>query len=297
MPKLMNTPRLLYVKIKTIRKFKTVAKAIQMVAMACLRNLRKKMVTRYTSLMLAKLFFRADRLSETSFYDTETQPIFYRNTLYVVYSTDKSNCAPVTSGIRKKVLPIFRKEQSNNNSFKIICLGKKLACILKQVHKKQLSKVFLDLSNESVAFYMAYAIASKIVHYDYDSCCIIFTRLLENNTQQIVKYEIDSINILCSKLFMTGRASNVILDLLATKSKFDSFSVHELYFFNLCLLLLDALEELEYCEITTRANTMENAVKNITNLLDMMTLRYNKLRQSLITTELLEIINAAEVMR
>ena len=47
------------------------------------------------------------------------------------------------------------------------------------------------------------------------------------------------------------------------------------------------------CEQSARMNAMENASKNAGEILDALTLQYNKARQAKITMELVEIISGA----
>jgi len=50
-------------------------------------------------------------------------------------------------------------------------------------------------------------------------------------------------------------------------------------------------------EHAARMTSMENATKNAGELIDSLTLTYNKARQSSITTELLEVVSGAEGMK
>ena len=141
---------------------------------------------------------------------------------------------------------------------------------------------------------MSYIIASKILDTDYDSCIIVFNRFISTTVQRPVQYEINSFSLFCLNVFSIKRNQDIILDTLRLKTKYDSFFLLELYHFNIVLLLLDALEELEYCELAARANAMDQAVKNIAEIIKGLRDLYNKARQAYITNEILEIISAAE---
>jgi F-type H+-transporting ATPase subunit gamma len=71
-------------------------------------------------------------------------------------------------------------------------------------------------------------------------------------------------------------------------------SLMKKYFeYNMYYSLIDSLA----AEHSARMQAMENATKNATERVDMLTLAYNKARQESITTELIEIISGVESMK
>jgi len=71
------------------------------------------------------------------------------------------------------------------------------------------------------------------------------------------------------------------------------------YFFELYMAsaVYNALLNSSASEQASRMNAMENASKNAGEILDKLTLQYNKGRQAKITQELMEIISGASVWR
>jgi len=63
------------------------------------------------------------------------------------------------------------------------------------------------------------------------------------------------------------------------------------------LKLFKILLESQLAEHITRMNAMEAATKNADELIDKLVLSYNRARQALITTELLEVVNGAEALK
>jgi F-type H+-transporting ATPase subunit gamma len=60
--------------------------------------------------------------------------------------------------------------------------------------------------------------------------------------------------------------------------------------------LLRALYESTASELGARMTAMDSATKNASDMIDSLTLQYNRARQAAITTELMEIIGGAEAL-
>ena len=58
-----------------------------------------------------------------------------------------------------------------------------------------------------------------------------------------------------------------------------------------------ALLESIASEFGARMTAMENATKNATEMIDRLTLQYNRARQAAITKELMEIVGGAEALK
>lgn len=74
------------------------------------------------------------------------------------------------------------------------------------------------------------------------------------------------------------------------------FSQHHFYDFYLASSVYHALLNNIASETSARMNAMENASKNAGEILDKLTLDYNKARQAKITTELCEVISGASAV-
>lgn len=79
-------------------------------------------------------------------------------------------------------------------------------------------------------------------------------------------------------------------------SDFIDLSSQDLYEYLLASQLWHSLMESATSEQSSRMNAMENASKNAKEMIDSLTLVYNRARQSRITTELIEIISGASAI-
>ena len=60
------------------------------------------------------------------------------------------------------------------------------------------------------------------------------------------------------------------------------------------LVLFEAITESAACEYAARRTAMENATDNANEMLDKLSLTFNRVRQAAITNELIEIVSGAE---
>jgi F-type H+-transporting ATPase subunit gamma len=67
----------------------------------------------------------------------------------------------------------------------------------------------------------------------------------------------------------------------------------DLYYYNACLVVLEAFNETKYSELGCRAFAMEKAHRNAIDLMQQRMLLYNKARQAGITNDLLEVVAGA----
>ncbi len=76
-------------------------------------------------------------------------------------------------------------------------------------------------------------------------------------------------------------------------SLFFPLSVLGIQQFTLANSIFSALTESQTAELATRMTSMDNATKNASEVLNKLTVKYNRTRQAAITTELTEIVSGA----
>jgi len=110
--------------------------------------------------------------------------------------------------------------------------------------------------------------------------------------QEIVFCKFPSFNSFFSSIVSDSRDSNLILDIFLDKNTEDKKYILDFYSFFMSLLLLDSFSESEYSQLGAKAKTMELAIQNVTETITILRIRYNKARQSIITNEIIEVLNA-----
>ena len=136
-----------------------------------------------------------------------------------------------------------------------------------------------NLSNESFTFYKSYLLFRYLILLDFNTFFILFNKYLSIYMQEINYYYISSFNY-----FFKWISSYTFLEI-------DKDNLKNIYIFSICVLLLDMLLLNNFSELGSRATAMKNTVKNAEDNIKELTFVFNRLRQSKITNEIIEILS------
>ena len=192
---------------------------------------------------------------------------------------------------RKKI----RKLNSQGKKTKIIFIGKKAFQALKRENSENIIKVFSDVTNKIIDFNLAKEISDLIVsNFDqgtFDSCNLIYTQFNSAINQEVKEksliplvtddYNSDNKNSSLQDYNFEPDEENILNHVVPQ---------------NLSVQLFTALLESVASEQGARMTAMDNATRNANDMIDNLTLFYNRSRQAVITKELIEIISGAEAI-
>lgn len=126
------------------------------------------------------------------------------------------------------------------------------------------------------------------VALDYDQLVIIYNEFVNSMSQKMKKLTLDSKPQFLKKFELLTK-----YDLSEPDAEFAKQYFYDFYLAsNLYYALLHSLAS----EQASRMNAMENATKNAGEILQRLTMKYNKARQARITMELIEIISGANAL-
>ncbi len=123
----------------------------------------------------------------------------------------------------------------------------------------------------------------------FDKCTIFFSKYYTVFEQVAASYEFLSYNEFIAQLLKRRKAS-LFVNVPVSCATVELVNV---YFYNICLIVPDALEEHKYSELGCRAFSMEMAHRNATEPINEKMMLYNKARQAEITNAILEVISGA----
>jgi F-type H+-transporting ATPase subunit gamma len=282
----MVDPKKLLKQLKSYERFKLLTKAIQMVALSQLSALKNKIASRQYALSTIIPFFDTDAYSE-------------KDTNYLVLSitVDKSCCGPHNGNILKASKSIIEELKEKNKNIKLSSIGRKAKFFFKKYYRAfQVLNIF-NLDKEPLSLFTSLILMEKLLAYSFDRFFIIFNRFYTAFTQKVSYYDICSfsffINNIIDRAKEGDKLSHIYSSILNSISIDSNFSplLDDFYLYCISLVCLDALEENEYSALGARATAMNNATKNVSELIDSLRLLYNKARQETITNELIEIVS------
>ena len=212
--------------------------------------------------------------------------------LLVVISADRGLCGGFNGSITRQTRNEVRRLQDEGKTVKLLMVGRKSADALRREYGKQFIDSFEGIQGTSVSFSDAASLGDTIrtgfEAGDYDVCTMIYNKFVNAITQeitltQLIPAEINAVGDSDANVnYEYEPEEDELLDILLPRI--------------LSTQLYSALLESSAAELAARMTAMDNATRNAGDLIDRLTLVYNRTRQAAITSELIEIISGAEAV-
>jgi len=211
--------------------------------------------------------------------------------LCVVITADRGLCGGFNSNICKLAKNHFKNILNEGKELKIITVGSKGHDQIKTEYGDYIiyKKSFKD--KKQIAFKEANEIGKKIIElYEQEQFdkCIIFYNNFKNVITQIPQAE----QIIPTYLKEDDKTKDKIF--LYEFEPDEDEILEDLLPKNVSIQILKAFLENAASEQGSRMTAMDNATRNAGDLVDKLTINYNRSRQASITKELIEIISGAE---
>jgi F-type H+-transporting ATPase subunit gamma len=216
--------------------------------------------------------------------------------LLVLFTSERGLCGGFNSQISKSLKEKIIELQKQNKEVKIICIGKKGYDIIKRQYSELIVDT-IDLSEiKSVQYGDAKEISDRIIkmYFDaeFDKCLIFYNKFKSvisqvPTEQQVVPAEI---------VEQTDNEDKVMDNNFIEFEPNEKEILEELLPLNFAVQIFKALLESSASEQGSRMSAMDNASRNASDMIDSLTLFYNRSRQAVITKELIEIISGAEAV-
>ena len=281
----------LKLRIGSIKKTQKITKAMKMVAASKLRRAREAAENaRLYSDNLAKIIAKqannkSDHIGRSVVYGVENP----KKILLLLNSSDRGLCGGLNTNLVKFTLAKKREYEQQGLEVKIWLIGKKANDQLKYICPELIIKNQLGFSAKSVAYKDAVDISSEIISLfnqeEIDSCKIIYPFF-----KSAIAQEPKELGLIPAEIAEDDVVDSLEYDYEPDKEQLLQDIVPK----NISIQLFQAFLEGYASEQGSRMTAMDNAVNNCADLIKRLNLQYNRTRQAKITTELVEIISAAE---
>jgi len=207
-------------------------------------------------------------------------------------TSDKGLCGGVNSAVTKKCRLTILDEEAKGNSTKYIGVGAKGVGGLKRIFGDRFTTTMEGITKVPWSFTTASIIAERIVEANPERA-----KLVGNTFKSMVAYDTYISQLVTKKEAQTmdraefSKAMDVYSFEPAIYEVWDD--LHEFYY---GAVIHSAHLNNAITEQSQRVAAMENASKNAGEMLEKLSLIYNRARQSKITTELCEIISGASAV-
>ncbi|CAG0921897.1 unnamed protein product [Notodromas monacha] len=258
------------------------------------KNIQK--ITQSMKMVSAAKFARAERdlkqvrpfgAGSKAFYENVApekdaeQPAEKRR-LLIAISSDRGLCGAIHSGVAK----VIKAEIAKDPSAMVACVGDKSRGILARAIGTNVLFACNEIGRLPPTFGDASKVAQAILAAGYN-----FTEgtIYYNYFRSVVSYQIATL-----PLFSLETITNS--DKYPVYDSLDQEVVQSYLEYSLASLLFYAMKEAACSEQSSRMSAMDNASKNAGEMIDKLTLTFNRTRQAVITRELIEIISGAAAL-
>jgi F-type H+-transporting ATPase subunit gamma len=212
-----------------------------------------------------------------------------KNVLLIVCSADRGLCGGFNGSIIKYTNKIS-DELSKKSNLSYIFVGKKAYQTLKRKYRDSILEFFTDIANPSIKFELSSSVRDLVLELflsnKIDECHLIYTEFKSAISQTVKSHKLLPIE-------NSGESKN-------TKTyEFEPSEenvLNEIIPRNIAIQIHSGLLENLASEQGSRMTAMDNATRNANDMIENLTLLYNRSRQALITSELIEIISGAEAV-
>ena len=281
-------------RIKSVKSTQKITKAMKMVAAAKLRKAQESAEKgRPYSQKMQNIILNLTK----SINDPQNAPKLLVGTgqdktyLCVVLSADRGLCGGFNSNICKLAKANFKKILNEDKELKIITVGIKGLDQIKREYGKYVIKKYSFKEKKQITFNEAEIIGDEIIQLfdekQFDKCILFY-----NNFKNVITQIPQAQQIIPTEQKVNNETDENLLS-YEFEPEEDEI-LEDLLPKNISTQVFKAFLENAASEQGSRMTAMDNATRNAGDLVDKLTINYNRSRQASITKELIEIISGAE---
>jgi F-type H+-transporting ATPase subunit gamma len=221
--------------------------------------------------------------------------------LLIVATSDRGLCGGFNSTIVREVRRIIRRLQADGREVRILCVGRKGRQQLVREYGDLIVETVVDLGRPRLAYPdadgVARWVAGRFEAGEFDICTIVYNTFKSAMTQivtarQLIPFAADDGGAAPAAEDTDTGAGKAIYEYEPDEAEILADLVPR----NLSIQIFRALLENAASEQGARMTAMDSATRNAGEMIDKLTLNYNRTRQASITRELIEIISGAEAL-
>ena len=214
--------------------------------------------------------------------------------LLIINSSDRGLCGGFNSNLFRNAKNWISEQQEKDKSVKIITVGKKASSFYKKTDLDVIAN-FDDLNSNDKQLQVSEEIKNKIMELfennEIDEVSILFNKFVSVITQEPTYQSLIPLSNDETDEEVTD-TSNAVFEFEPDKNELLEYLVPR----NFLTQIYRSVLESSASEHAARMTSMDNATRNAGDMIDGLTLTYNRTRQAFITKELIEIISGAEAV-
>ncbi|XP_060827924.1 ATP synthase subunit gamma, mitochondrial [Bombus pascuorum] len=273
----MATLKAISIRLKSVKNIQKITQSMKMVSAAKYNRAERDLKQARPLGIGTKAFYEQAEIQAPP--DDEKK-------LVVAITSDRGLCGAVHTGVSRNIRDVLLADPKECENTKIICVGEKSRAILSRLFANNILFVASEVGRKPPTFNDAAKVAIEIMNsgYSFGSGRIVYNRF-----KSVVSYAVDQL-----PLFDKNAVVNA--PKLSVYDSLDENVIQSYLEFSLASLLFYSMKEGACSEQSSRMTAMDNASKNAGEMIDKLTLTFNRTRQAVITRELIEIISGAAAL-
>ena len=289
----------LRVRINSVKSTQKITSAMKMVAAAKLRRAQEQAEAArpYAERMARMLGSLAAGMA-----GQEGAPALMAGTgkdtvqLVVVMTSDRGLCGGFNSTIVRGARRLIRELLATGKQVKVLCVGRKGRDQLKRDFGSHIIGTIEEIAKPRLAYGSAERVAQRISTMyeagEFDVCTIIYNRFKSAITQIVTARQLIPFAPPAASAGAEAAMAGAIYEYEPDETEI----LARLLPRNLSVQIYRALLENNASEQGARMTAMDSATRNAGDMINRLTINYNRSRQAYITKELIEIISGAEAV-
>ncbi|XP_071776709.1 ATP synthase F(1) complex subunit gamma, mitochondrial isoform X2 [Centroberyx gerrardi] len=261
-----------------------------------IKNIQK--ITKSMKMVAAAKYARAERqLKPARVYGTGALALYEKaeikapedkaaKHLIIGVSSDRGLCGAIHSNVAKAIKSQIATLSGAGKEVMVVNVGDKLRGLLHRTHGKHIMLNCKEVGRKPPTFSDASIIATELLNsgYEFDQGSIIYNRF-----RSVISYKTDNKPVFSIDTVANAESMGIYDDIDADVLRnYQEFSLVNIIYFG--------LKESTTSEQSARMTAMDSASKNASEMIDKLTLTFNRTRQAVITKELIEIISGAAAL-
>ena len=219
-----------------------------------------------------------------------------QNYIVVPVSADRGLCGGFNSSINRETFKLVKSLEKDGKNIQLMPVGKKSRDFFNRVMKDQIVESFIDLNIANTGYDSALQISNKLqdLYFDgkFDKCILVFNKFKSAISQEVTQQQLIPLDVLESS--KENEEDDNVTNAIYDYEPDEETILKDLLPKNVSIQIFKVLLESDAGEHGARMAAMDNATRNAGEMIDGLTLKYNRTRQAFITKELIEIISGAE---
>ncbi|MEM7044936.1 MAG: F0F1 ATP synthase subunit gamma [Pseudomonadota bacterium] len=215
--------------------------------------------------------------------------------LLIVATADRGLCGGFNSSIARGARKKIAELEAEGKTVKVLCVGRKGRDQLRRDHADKIAETIDGVGKAKLSYEEAAAIALKVEQMfeagEFDVCTIVYNQFKSAITQILTLKQLIPV-----ETPEEDEADSSDVKAVYEFEPEEDAILEELLPRNLAVQIYGALTENAASEQGARMSAMDNATRNAGEMINKLTLVYNRTRQAKITSELIEIISGAEAL-